>query len=471
MPPLICAAFIIVLFRNDLRRPDRGSNALWVPLIWMFLAGSRWVSSWLNMGPTFASASDFSDGSPVDAAVFLSLIVAGCWILSRRKIQWRRLLLDNIWIVIYLAYCLLSMGWSDEPFVLAKRWIKDLGNPIMALVMLTEPQPYEAIGIVLRRLAYLLLPLSVLFIRYYPGLGRSYHADGAPMYVGIGHQKNDLGLMCLVSGIYILWEFLKLRAKSVAGPDAERKITLGLLSLMLVMLLRMSDSQTSFVCLVIAGSLMLLARSPGFRGRPNMIMGLPFGGALLFWAVNEQFKIKDVILGALGRNPTLTNRTEVWETVRRYEVDPTFGAGFMSFWSGERMNAIWEQIGPGINQAHNGYLEQYLNLGYVGVGFIIVIILAGLVKIRRHLAVDASAGILRLSFVAVAILYNFTEASFYGINNMWLMLLLGCLEVPYRGPSAPQHTPQLARRSLKRHFGGYRKPLAASSSRFFVNSQ
>ena len=30
-----------------------------------------------------------------------------------------------------------------------KRWVKDLGNPIMALVILTEPKPYEALGIVL----------------------------------------------------------------------------------------------------------------------------------------------------------------------------------------------------------------------------------------------------------------------------------------------------------------------------------
>ena len=81
-----------------------------------------------------------------------------------------------------------------------KRWVKELGNPIMALVILTEPRPYEAVGTVLRRLAFLMLPLSVLFLRYYPELGRSYHADGSPMFTGVGHQKNDLGSMCLMAG-------------------------------------------------------------------------------------------------------------------------------------------------------------------------------------------------------------------------------------------------------------------------------
>ena len=87
-------------------------------------------------------------------------------------------------------------------------------------------------------------------------------------------------------------------------------------------------------------------------------------------------------------------------------------------------------MGSELNQAHNGYLEQYLNLGYIGVVFIAVIILSGLLRVRSHLKDDPAAGILRLCFIVSAVLYNYTEASFYGMNNMWMLLLLGCLEVP-----------------------------------------
>jgi len=88
------------------------------------------------------------------------------------------------------------------------------------------------------------------------------------------------------------------------------------------------------------------------------------------------------------------------------------------------MASIWKAVGTtGTNQAHNGYLEQYLNLGYVGVGFIIAIVLSALVNVRKHLTTDYAAGVLRLCFVVVAMLYNYTEASFYGINNIWLLLL------------------------------------------------
>src|SRR5262249_20619080 len=111
---------------------------LWVPLIWMFLAGSRYVSQWLSLRGPSLSAEAYSEGSPVDRIVFFSLVAIGAFILSCRDIDWGKLFAENKWLVLYLLYCLSSIFWADEPFVLFKRWIKDLGNPIMALLILTE---------------------------------------------------------------------------------------------------------------------------------------------------------------------------------------------------------------------------------------------------------------------------------------------------------------------------------------------
>ena len=435
---VVCLLFIVYLFWTDLRRPDSSSSGLWVPLAWMFLAGSRWVSSWLNVAPRMASANDYAEGSPVDAAVFFALIVAGIVILARRKIDWPRLLLNNTWIVLYLLYCLASMTWSDEPTILMKRWVKDLGNPIMALVILTERRPYEAVGDVLRRLTFLLLPLSVLFIKYYPELGRDYHADGSPMFTGVGHQKNDLGLMCLMAGIYVFWELLQRRDNTHPTFIQQHKIIAVVVIGMLFWLLRMSDSQTSFVCLVAAVLLLLLGR---IARRPATIFGVLLC-AVVAWPLAEMANLKELALSFLGRDPTLTNRTVIWQVLGTFEVNPFVGVGYMSFWTGARLEEVWRLINPGLNQAHNGYLEQYLNLGYIGVAFIAVIVLSGLLRVRSHLNDDPAGGILRLCFIVSAVLYNYTEASFYGMNNMWMLLLLGCLEVPrQRQPRAVDVSP------------------------------
>src|SRR4029450_2309919 len=166
MPPILASigtfAFILYLFYLDFRRPDRSSLALWVPTAWMFLAGSRYASSWLGLNPEFQSAQDYAEGSPIDRAVFFGLIAMGLLILYRRKLNWQRVLVGNGWIVLYLLYCLASVAWSAAPELPLTRRVKDLGNPIMPLLILSEARPYEALAVLLRRLTFVMLPLSVL---------------------------------------------------------------------------------------------------------------------------------------------------------------------------------------------------------------------------------------------------------------------------------------------------------------------
>jgi exopolysaccharide production protein ExoQ len=420
-------AFVAYLFWRDVRGRE-GRSISWMPLVWMFLAGSRWVSSWFNLGTPLQSVDAYSEGSPVDRLVFLSLIVWGAIVLWRRSIDWQRLCADNWWIVLYFSYCLSSIIWTDEPLILIKRWIKDLGNPIVALVMLTEARPYEALGATMRRLAFLLLPFSVMFVRYYPDLGRSYKADGSPMYTGVGHQKNDLGSMCLIAGIYLFWKMLQRRRSQGNAVETIDRYDVLLIG-MLVYLLRLSDSQTSLFCLVMSIALMGLLRISFVARQPSRVIVTVAAGVLVFVGLDSTLQLRDRVFTLLGRDPSLTNRTELWQVVQAQETNSVIGAGFMSFWAGDRMQAIWDALGGGINQAHNGYLEQYLNLGYIGVGFIIVMMLIALFKIRRTLDVAPSEGTLRLCLLATAAMFNYTEASFYGINNMWVLLLATCIDV------------------------------------------
>jgi O-antigen ligase len=297
----------------------------------------------------------------------------------------------------------------------------------MALMILTEQRPYEGAAFILRRLAFLLLPLSVLFIRYYPDLGRAYHQDGSLMVTGVGQQKNALGAICLITGISFAWKLLQSRKGDFKWGEKGNLMDYILIG-MLVWLLYMSNSQTSFSCLVVAVSLFLVSRTTFIAQQPSKIIVVMIFGVLLFSILEATLHVKELIFSLLGRDSTLTERTELWEVVRGVEISPVVGAGFMSFWTGGRMELIWRMIDAKFVQAHNGYIEQYLNLGYIGIGFIGSIILSSLLKVRKHLDVDPSAAMLRLCFIVTAVLYNYTEAAFYGINNLWLLLLLGTID-------------------------------------------
>ena len=109
---------------------------------------------------------------------------------------------------------------------------------------------------------------------------------------------------------------------------------------MLAWLLRMSDSQTSFVCLVAAVLLLLLGR---IARRPATIFGVLLCAAVA-WPLAEMLNLKELALSFLGRDPSLTNRTAVWQTLETFEVNPFVGAGFMSFWTGARLEEVWRLV-------------------------------------------------------------------------------------------------------------------------------
>lgn len=347
-----------------------------------------------------------------------------------------RFIAGNKLLLLYFAYCLLSVLWADEPEISLKRWLKDLGNPIMVLVILTEPAPLPALTTLLRRLAYLLIPLSFLFVRWIPELGRVYGVDGAPLYTGVGQQKNALGQMCLWIGMYFAWQIMQDRERFAAWTRSQR-VNLLILAVLAGYLLYVSNSQTSLACLLLAVAVLLLSRLGVVRRRPAALIDVVLACGLAVLILESTVGLRDQVLDALGRDPSLTNRAELWAMLLEFSTEPMFGAGFMSFWTGERMAAIWAQLGTGVVQAHSGYIEQFLNIGYVGVGLTLLMLVGSFFSLRGDSNRDPSFATLRLCFLCTAALYNYTEASFFGVSNMWLILLLALITPHSVKPRAP----------------------------------
>ena len=168
---LICACGVAGLFYLGRDNTVRTSKALWLPVIWIWIDGSRPVSAWLGIGPTGGNVQ--LDGSPFDAAIFGALLAAAIGVLIRRNRRTRTLLAANWPILIYFFYCLISVAWSYHPDVSFKRWIKAIGDPAMALIIATDGQPVAAFRRLISRVGFLLLPASVLLIKYYGYVGRA----------------------------------------------------------------------------------------------------------------------------------------------------------------------------------------------------------------------------------------------------------------------------------------------------------
>lgn len=428
---VICIVFMGYLIREDLRKHSDLSKALWIPLIWIFLSGSRFVSQWVNFSASSQSPNVYLEGSPLDRLVFLVLIIAGVMILLKRNLAWGMLFSRNLWMWLFYIYSALSFLWSDYPFVSFKRWIKDVGNIIMALVILSEMRPYEAFVSVLRRFAYVVIPLSVLLCKYYPEMGKASMHRGTSFYTGVAMGKNGLGQICLLCGIYFFWRLFHGDNHEIkSGSNPSRMMSYFFL-VMIAWLLQKADSATSLVCLLVVLAILLVSRMNLMLRYPQRIMSVGLVFLVLIGVIQILFNVKDVVLSALDRDPNLTTRVPMWNGLLDMQTDPLFGVGYDSFWLSSRLEYLWGEYGSLI-QSHNGYLETYLNLGLAGLLFILAIIISGLVKTSRYLTIEYPYGMMRLALIVTAALYNWTEAAFNGVSNIWFVLIFCHMEVVQR---------------------------------------
>src|SRR6266550_115122 len=434
LPPSVAScltvAFIVFLFRRDIREKADVSGALWLPLIWLIISCSRGLSLWLNIfGIQVSGATSVEEGSPLDAWFFLILIAMGLYVLSKRGVRLSEIVSNNQWLTIFLLYCLISIIWSDFPFVALKRWIKILGHPIMALIVLTEPNPKEAVIRLIKRCAYVVVPVSILFIKYYPELGRAFEPwSGLAINTGITTDKNALGADCLILGFFFFWYLLQTWKTE---RDTWRRNELWLIAGFLIgiwWLFSQAHSATSVTSLFIA---ILVVVFVGIRSIDKRFIGTYMLAALVLLIIAElTFGISGRFSEGLGRGSGLSGRTLLWTELLKLDTNPILGTGFESFWLGkrpEKLEGIFYYI-P--NQAHNGYLETYLTLGLIGVFLLLGLFVATFRKIRLELFRNFEWGRYRLGFLVAVILYNWTEAGFKTVNPIWFVFYLIALDYP-----------------------------------------
>ena len=428
---LLTVSVIVFLFRRDSRETHDVTGALWLPLIWMLIICSRQPSDWLNTFGLHSGAVTLEEGSPFDACVYFTLIAAGAYVLGKRHVQLSVIIRHNQWLTIFFVYCFLAIFWSDFPFVAFKRWIKVLGHPIMALIVLTEPHPVEALTTLMKRCAFVIVPVSILFVKYYPEYGRAFDAwSGVPLNTGITTNKNLLGADCLIFGFFFFWHLLQTWSSGQGRLRRNELLLTGGFLVAIWWLFSMAHSSTSLVSCIL-GITVVVFLGLGFVDK--RLIGTYLVCAVILCVVAQSMSdVWGQLLQFLGKNETLTDRTDVWHDVLQIRINPFLGSGFESFWLGDRLKIMWEKWPFHPVQAHNGYLETYLNLGLVGLTIMVAVLLAAFRKARAELFRNFNFGRFRLGLVVAVIAYNWTEAVFKNITAMWFVFYLVALDYPLR---------------------------------------
>lgn len=432
---VIFAIGIAGLFFLDRDKKSRVSNALWIPTVWLFFCLSRSLTQWLGMDSTADQAanlaSSYLEGSPVDRDLCIVLEVIALVVVINRGRRVGPILRRNWVIGLFFFYAALSIAWSDYPLFALKHWIKGIGDVLMVLIVLTETSVAGAIKSLVTRLGFVLLPLSLLLLYYYPSMGRIYNMDGSPEPVGVTTQKNGLGELCTFVGLALLWR-LRSTYNDRKDPNRIRRLlALGAVVATAVWLLHLCNSITSICALSMASGVMFLSARPTFRRRPALV-------PLLIVAVLASvvyalfFQSSGALIQSLGRDPSLSGRSVGWAVFLSIPNNQLVGAGYESFWVASRLQRIWD-LNPGIkiSEAHNGYIEIFLTLGWVGVVLLGALIATGYRNVIRSYRGDPDIGSLRIAYFLATMVTGFTEAAFRMMSPSWIFFLLAAAAAPW----------------------------------------
>src|SRR6185312_15606794 len=187
------------------------------------------------------------------------------------------------------------------------------------------------------------------------------------------------------------------------------------------------------------------------------VAGMALIGAVVFFAA-------DAVFGLLGKDETLTGRTDIWAAVmRQIDQRPWLGFGYASIWdeTGAWGPLAWIVHDAGFKprHAHNAWLEQWLAMGVPGLAAWAALFLQTLVA--NVVAVYREKGAyLALPFFVVFALTSLTESIAVQYNDMrWVLFV--ALAVKLALPDPPKRRAPPAASADPRRALGHRHRLEA----------
>lgn len=388
-----------------------------------------------------------TEGDPVAQAIWTVIYAAALLLILRRS--WRVLasaMQDRALLVLH-ALIAVSVIWSESPEISVKRAAALFGTTLLGLYFATR---YTRSDLV-RLLAWALgvaIALSVVTAIVWPtaAIDTSTPEEGLR---GIFSQKNILGrIMALSFVVWLIYAW---------DSPRERWLALGCATISLGLLL-LSNSRTGLVvCLTLV---MLLGLTALARARNSGALAVLCIGVLAVGGVGiGVIGSVEGALDALGRNMTLTGRTQLWELVwNRIQDRPWLGYGYGGFWLGWAgpSRDVWSAMNWLPPNAHDGFLDTLLDVGVAGL-LLLFVSLAG--STRRALALfmdrvpardNTLNAVFPLIFIGYFVLCNITETVTLTYNSIVWMLYV-TIAVQLRGSQVGRTGEAAVHRLASRH--------------------
>lgn len=276
---------------------------------------------------------------------------------------------------------------------------------------------------------------------------------GAGDFVGLTQSKNSLGgVLSLCTAFWYLHYF------QGAKTQKDRWIALGMMffSFYLVRANKSSAALVITILLIIAVSSLNFLQKLSFQWAFTAI--ICFLVVSIIMTVFVVDNLEDIIVGGLGKDLTLTGRTEFWpQLIAAVNQRPWFGYGYDGFFQQDKLGSgtpayfIYTPNGFQPKNPHNGAIGILLAFGWPGLILMMTSLLLNLAYAVRYLSRSTleEAGI-PICFLVSIIISNITEGYIIDIANPWLsyVMLTVRLAIDNANNSSNSSTRNPPRRSL-----------------------
>lgn len=372
--------------------------------------------------------TSYAEGSVMLPLVFGTLfLVAAAVAWTQRATVLHQLRHMNPFLVLMLCWCLASMLWSPYPVVTLKRTIQ-LGGFILIGLVISPALAGRLLALrsILATLS-VLLAISFLVILFAPSAIGIDHALGGA-WRGIFWHKNVLGM---VAGFcFLLW------CRELHQGEWSKPLCLAV-GIFAMFMLIMAHSATSVIVAMLGLAVyLLLARRYIANIRFALVIGLglllsAMFALLFFFAALGRLPTWDELMmpvaALFGKSTDLTGRTDIWRLVLlEASRHPLTGIGYGAFWlgTGSPSQYIIDILNWLPLQAHNGYLDIYNELGIVGLGLLVGLLLLHAWNLFQLLYVDRDIAAIHAAIFIVILITNISESQLFrgfAFQYAWLV--------------------------------------------------
>lgn len=323
------------------------------------------------------------------------------------------------WLALLSLICLAfaSKYWSIAPDVTQRRVIAMAMTGIFAVYLGTVFYGRHLPRVMMHATLFMAMG-SLVFVFLFPSIG--VHSDvNAGLWRGMWYEKNQMGLV-MVAGATACAAVL-----AIGGRDWALAAAGLFLSSLLVLA---TQSKTSLLCLILGvgtiGGIWALRRGGAVLAVIGLWFAVVLGGAFAMLVIFDS----GALLEALGKDPTLTGRTDIWEALMRKVAErPWTGFGYQAFWGRDSIPAdqIRQETGWDVPSAHNGWIDLLVELGWPGAVLVGTLMasafLGGLLRLGKD---GVAEGWFSLAYLTVFFLLSTSESVLLTHQSLpWVLFL------------------------------------------------